>query len=233
MKFTPFSRLFCAASLAFLSSCSTGEPFAAQGGASNGSGCLRQTVDACLAKLRPFTSVSSYNFALQSVVSNRRTDVNGKRLYTDNTVAVSLNSNDPYGVEHGIITLKYSNSNEITEILFRPSGGIYYAKTDDDYAKTGIYEGALLAIGQRCDILASPQAFHKFFHNSVRAKMGPMETTANVSEIHAERTHLKETKWVDLCGAQILYSEMSGYDTNNIDAHNATGIFAYYTLHFK
>ncbi len=192
-------------------------------GAAYGPGCLGQNVDACLAKLRPYTSPLRYSFAMDAIERNKRTDVNGKKLYTENMVQLMLNDAEPYEVSHLTIVINYSDTNEITKVDVILRGSADSAMTDEDYAKTGLYDGAVLAIGKRCDTLASPRVFHKFFHNVVKPKMQPTGHTSDVDAI----------KWVDLCGVKISYSETFWHDTHDIRAYNPTGISALYMLQFK
>ena len=196
-------------------------------------GCLRSSLDSCLKRIRPHIAAEDYHAAIDSITRNATVDVNGKKVNKDSTFAVSLNDNTESERGKLVITAKYSENNIITEVRLHIDGMIHYAETDDEYNKLGLYDGIRLAVGNECKELSTPHTFYKFFHNSIKSRLGTIDKLSNLSEIHASTTFSQETPYISFCNSKAQYYEMVGDDTNDISSNNPSGTFGYYTLIIK
>jgi hypothetical protein len=109
-----------------------------------GRGCLHQTLDKCLAYLRPHLDQTGYELALREVERNKATDVNGKRIAKKTSIITFLSMPEALPSQQQMIQINYSDSNEVTEVEVWLRSNPSSANTDDEYTKTGLYEAATL-----------------------------------------------------------------------------------------
>lgn len=128
-------------------------------------GCVGATVTACVAGLRT-SMVLDEGLLANALAQRRKTDVNGRPIGGGMTIFARL----PDRPDPVPIALTLTPDDRVATAAARLLHDPRLARTEQDYAETGLYELALRLAGNRCPDPA-PLALYRFFENSVKPRL--------------------------------------------------------------
>ena len=131
----------------------------------SGTGCLGVPVQTCIASLRASMTLDEGLLA-GSLAQRRWVDVNGRPLGNIVTVIARL----PRQVLPLSIVLHLSSDDRVAAASSTLLRDPRRARTEQDYAETGLYEVTMRLAGTRCPD-NTPLALYRFFENQVKPRL--------------------------------------------------------------
>lgn len=198
-------------------------------------GCVGRNLDVCLAyvshamNLDRDTNTGPMGLEDQRQ-RNKRTDVNGKLLSVAPSIFLS-------GKLHGIetsdeqnITIDYGANDIVTKVSLSLPSDPEVARSEEDYAKTGLYEGVTLLFGSDCPSL-DRLTVYRFFENSVKPKVNHDGRKIEVGMTNATESYSGHSEGIPFCGRTFEYGYDFGTDTNDISETNEHGTSSIYLIY--
>ena len=162
-------------------------------------GCLGVPVTACVASLRASTRLEEGLLAT-SLERRHAVDVNGRLLGNG---VVTIIARLPGQVRAVSIVLELTADDRVvaaTATLWRDPR---QARTEDDYAATGLYDIALRLAGARCPD-ATPLALYRFFENQVKPRIVTARDDRR-GAVAGRHKELSLAERVPYCGVHLTY----------------------------
>jgi len=191
-------------------------PFFAVAGETGG--CLGASAQACDAWMKQFGEVQDGDLGAQLDALNRR-DVNGKAVGGD-IVLMRIKLNQP--LANSNVLLRMSKGSLVNRVEVPLPSSPRGAQTEDEYARTAIFEAAQIALGPGCPQLIGPLPFYRFFESRLkpRLKYGH-HIDVDMGGAREETTYTSPK--VAFCGRTVRFLELRAYDTGDISDSNWHG----------
>ena len=193
-------------------------------------GCVGRKLDECLAYVEHAITIESVGDNVEEQrQNNKRTDVNGKRL--SKFLRVSLFGHLPgFESRQGqLVVIEYDMSDTVTNVSVTLPSDPESAESEEEYAKTALYEGVKLLFGSACPA-SDRMSVYRFFQNDVKPKVKHEGKDIEVGMTSASETYAGSAKGIPFCGRTFDYSYSYGTDTENISESNEHGFSSMYMI---
>jgi hypothetical protein len=196
-------------------------------------GCIGKPLDACLTALQVGFHFGPYQRIADEMKENEAVDVNGKPLRPRKVLTVSGNLVGWEGISRLLLVdLDYTDARIVSRIEITLPSDPGLANTEDEYAKTGIYEAMVLLLGSTCPNVTRLEAY-KFFQNDVKPKIVSEGKKIEIHDTNAETSYFRKALNVPFCGRKFSYTNLFGYDTDDITLENPHGAFIHTSIAFE
>lgn len=202
---------------------------AAQDAATPADGCLNRALSQCLAQMNTQLRVDQSEIARQ-LSRAAETDVNGKPIGGSSTVTSTAYLADQPSPH--IVTFRLDEKGNVASVLLSLAGNPEIARTPQEYSDTGLGVAFRAVLPTSCTAPKGDLATFQFFENVVKPtiKFGKKDTT--IDETHASADRMNQSGHVAYCGAKVTFSNLTGYDTNDISEYNEHGAYSFSTIEF-
>ena len=216
-------RLICVAMMLAIAACATPSAHAQD------DKCISATVPACTQAIaKYFDTDHTYGDEPAKI------DVNGKPIGVDNTVLIMGHFHgDTSRSKGGTIDLTKDANGNVKGLTVTLPSSPHFAKTEDEYAATRLFEAASLALGSDCPLLGKPVTLFRFFENTVKPTIHSDGLDREVDWEHATESTSYLSKQHAVCGAYISFQAQIGHDTKYISLpDNEDGYYSIFIVSF-
>lgn len=188
-------------------------------------GCIGKVLDACLTNLKIGYQFAPYQNIDDSIRRNAALDVTGKRISKKNILSIvgNLKGWDTPG-RLGSVALTYTDDKVVNYVEISLPGDPALANTEDDYRKTGLYEGMVLLLGTACPTIERPDVY-RFFQATVKPRIVREGKKVEFHDTNAETRNFAKTPAIPFCGLSLTYTNLFGVDTDYISETNTSGVY--------
>lgn len=192
-------------------------------------GCIGHSLPECLADLKSTLRVDESEIT-QQLSRASETDVNGRPLGGANLVTAAVYFTAGSAPDDVIIHRDAAGMVSSVEISL--PGNPQWAKTADEYAKTGLAAAFRAVLPSSCTAAGDLAAF-KFFENVVKPTIETGKKDTTIDETHAETSRMSQSAALPYCGIKVRFSHLGGYDTDEISEYNDNGAYSFSTIDFS
>ncbi len=129
-----------------------------------------------------------------------------------------------------MISIDYNANDIVTKVSLSLPSDPDSARSEEDYAKTGLYEGVMLLFGSDCPVL-DRMTVYRFFQNDVKPKVERSGKDIEIGMTNATETYSGHSKGIPFCGRTFVYGYNFGTDTNDISETNEHGTSSIYLIY--
>jgi hypothetical protein len=98
--------------------------------------------------------------------------------------------------------------------------------------KTGLYEGFVILLGADCPEI-TPTMVYKFFNNEVKPKIVSEGRSVNIGDTNADTSYFHKALNITFCNHKFSYTDLFGYDTDDITLENPKGAYSRVSISFR
>lgn len=195
-------------------------------------GCIGQTVLRCIMDLRTIMRFSDYDNIYKHATAPSETDVNGRPLGNKKILRGSgflFNTNSRTSLS---ITIFSNDSHQVTEVDIELAMAILYARTTDDYEKTGFYKEMRVMSGDEC-AGDNPIKLYQWFENVVKPRISPIHRSQEWTDTSVSTSYEQQANNIRKCGGYFSFISVAGTDTDQITLNNTTGAWGASVIKFS
>jgi hypothetical protein len=204
--------------------------FAAQvAAAPSNDGCMGHTLAQCIAQMDTALRVDESDISRQLSRASER-DVNGKPIGGSNLVTAMAYFADLPSPH--ILNFRLDDAGNVSSVEISLAGNPQFSRTAQEYSDTGLGAAFRAVLPKSCTAPEGDVAAFKLFENVIKPtiKIGDKDTT--IDETHASTDRFSRSAPVPYCGLKVRFSNLSGYDTNDISEYNEHGAYSLSTIEF-
>jgi hypothetical protein len=195
-------------------------------------GCIGKPLDTCLTNLQMGFQFGPYQNIDEDIRRNEAVDVTGKRVAKKNNLMIfgTLKGLDSTMRSQGV-NLTYTQDKIVDYVEISLPSDPSMANTEDEYRKTGLYEGMVLLLGSSCSTIDRADVY-KFFQTTVKPKIVREGKHIEINDTNAEVSHFAKALNIPFCGQKFSYTNLFGVDTDDISATNPHGVYMRTSISF-
>lgn len=194
-------------------------------------GCISKPLDACLRNLQVAFHLTGVNDIDRQLRANEAVDVNGKRVRERRQLNLTGNL-DGWAENLQLAQVEYDKDKTVYYAEMSLPGEPSSANTEDEYAKSGLYEALVLLLGSDCPDMKRLEVY-RFFQNDVKPKIVNEGRRTDYNDTGIDTHYFRKAVDIPLCGRKFSYTHLFGHDTERITLENEHGAYSMTTVSVK